>query len=491
MSLALQLTFGAYLLVLIAIGAYFFLGRETRRLSDYLLAGRDVGTWPIALSEVASVASGWTFFAWVGIGFTTGINGLWFSIAMVLIIVFMYRYVGPRFRRQSEDLDSITIADHLALAVEDERIALYVRTVATVAILVFMGAYVGAQIIAVGEAMDTGIGIDYLVAVAVGGLVVGLYTVLGGFNASIWTDVVQGVLIFFAVVTLPILMIAEVGGWSAFVAEAAAVEDAALLDVTGGLAGRALLIATLAWVTFAFGTIGQPHSLMRFQAIRSERLLSGAAVIAVTFQSLRLTVPLFIGAAGRVVYGGVDDPESVAMIAIVDFFPAILAGVLLAAIVSAILSTSDSMLIVASSDLTRFYEERIDPDASQKRLILLGRVVVGALALVGIALAFVRPGTIFEIIEFAYVGLGATFGLPLLFMLFWERTTGEAVLAGIFTGLAASIGNLYLLPDYFPILVWPVCVAAIVAVAVLTHEGGTRVADVPDPESAGPTPADD
>lgn len=487
----LQLTFGAYLLVLLVIGVYFFLTTKTNRLSDYLLAGRDVGTWPVAISEVSSVASGWTFFAWVGVGFTVGLNGLWFSITMILLVIFMYRYVGSRFRRQSENLGSITIADHLSLAVDDDRLSTQIRVVATLSILVFMGAYIGAQVIAVGEAMDTGIGIDYGIAIAVGGVVVGLYTMLGGFNASIWTDVFQGILIFVAAVTLPVLMIAEIGGWSAFVTEAAAVDDGALFDMTGGLAGQALLVGTLAWVTFAFGTIGQPHSLMRLQAIRSERLLSPAATIAVAFQSLRLTVPLFIGAAGRVLYGSVENPENVAMMAIVDFFPAIIAGILLAAIVSAILSTSDSMLLVASSDFTRFYEEQIDPDASQAKLILLGRAAVGVLALGGVALAFVRPGTIFEIIEFAYVGLGATFGLPLLFMLFWERTTGEAILAGIIAGLVASIGNLYFAGDYFPILVWPVCIAVIVGVTLATSSTGADVAEVPEPTSAGRQPADD
>ena len=487
----LQLTFGAYLLILLAIGLYFYFNTETQRLSEYLLADRDVGTWPIAISEVSSVASGWTFFAWVGVGFTVGLSGLWFSVTMIFIIVFMYRYVGSRFRRQSESLGSITIADHLSLAVDDDRLSFYIRAVATVSILVFMGAYIGAQIIAVGEAMDTGIGIDYLAAVAIGGVVVGLYTTLGGFNASIWTDVFQGILIFVAAVTLPVLMIMEVGGWSAFLTEAAAVDDAVLLDLNAGLAGQAMVIAALAWVTFAFGTIGQPHSLMRFQAIRSERHLSGAAVIAVAFQSLRLTVPLLIGIAGRVIYGSVNDPESVAMMAIVDFFPAVIAGILLAAIISAILSTSDSMLIVASSDLTRFYEARINPEASDTELILLGRGAIGVLSIGGIALAFLRPGTIFDIIEFAYVGLGATFGLPLLFLLFWERTTGEAVLAGIVTGLLTSIGNLYLFPDLFPILVWPLCLAVIVGVTLATAENGSSVADIPDPASRNVDPADD
>lgn len=488
MSLGTQVTFGLYLAVLIAIGVYFFFRTDTKRLSDYLLAGRNVGTWPMAISDVASIASGWTFFAWVGVGFQIGISGLWFSITMIFIIVFMYRYVGPSFRRQSEQLNTITITDHLASVINDKQIAAMTRVIATAAMLVFMGSYIGAQVIATGEAMDTGIGIEYGTAILIGGIAVGIYTVLGGFNASIWTDVVQGVFIFFAAVTLPIVLISEAGGWSTFVSEAGAVDDAALLSMDAGLAGQALLLFVLGWVTFAFGTIGQPHSLMRFQAIRSERLLSPASVIAVTFQSLRLTVPLLIGAAGRVVYGEVGNPENVAMLAIVDFFPAIVAGLLLAAIVSAILSTSDSMLIVASSDFTRLYERLINPEASEKRLILIGRLTVGVFALFGIGLAWMEPGTIFDIIEFAYVGLGATFGLPLIGIIFWEKMTGEAVLVGVLAGLTTPIANLALdqvvAAELFPILMWPVCITAIIVTGLVTYDGESDIATIPRPSQA-------
>jgi sodium/proline symporter len=469
-SFVLQATFVVYLLALIAIGVYSFFRTETKRLADYMLAGRDVGTWPMAVSDVASIASGWTFFAWVGVGFTVGISGLWFSITMLLVIVVLYRYVGSPFRRQSEELESLTVADHVSVHFEDDRLGPAIRVVVTVAIVVFMTSYVGAQIIAVGEAVDTGIGIEYATAVILGGAAVALYTILGGFHTSIWTDFFQGVLIFLAAVSLPILMVWEVGGWNAFVSEANAA-DPTLLSMTAGDAGTALAIGILAWVTFAMGTIGQPHSLMRFQAIRSERLFSPASVIAVTFQSLRLTVPLLIGIAGRVLYEDIPDPEIVAMQAIVDLFPALVAGVLLAAIVSAILSTSDSMLIVTASDATRFYETFLRPDASEAELIVLGRLTVLVVAVLGVALAYVRPGTIFEIIEFAYVGLGATYGLALLFVLFWRRTTPTVVLTGVFLGFASSIGNLYLAPDLFPILVWPITVVPMVLVGYLTYDG--------------------
>ncbi len=473
MSIGLQATFGLYLLVLVAIGLYFFFTEETQKLSDYLLAGRDVGTWPIAISEVSSVASGWTFFAWVGVGFAVGLSALWFSLTMIILVVFMYRYVASPLRRHSEELGTITVTDHIATYFKNDALGPTIRVVVTVSVVMFMISYIGAQIIAVGQAMDTGLGIDYTTAILVGGIAVGVYTMLGGFNASIWTDVFQGVLIFVAVLALPLLMLVEIGGWSAFLSEANAANPD-LLSMTAGDAGTALTIGVLAWVTFAFGTIGQPHSLMRFQAIRSESIVSKASVIAVSFQSLRLTIPLFIGIAGRILYSDIGNPENVAMNAIVDLFPPIVAGILLAAIVSAILSTSDSMLLVTSSDITRFYEERINPDASEATLIALGRLTVATVAVLGIALAWVRPGTIFEIIEFAYVGLGVSIGLPLLFILFWKGTTAEGVLAAIVVGMASSIANLYYAPEYFPIFPWPITVAVIVGVSLATTKSGAK-----------------
>jgi len=469
MSTGLSLTFALYVVGLIGIGVYFFWRTETRRLSDYMLAGRDVGTWPIALSEVASVASGWTFFAWVGVGFTTGLHGLWFSVAMLVVVLFAYRYVAPTFRRQSARLDSQTVVDHLALAFRDSRWGPWIRWTATLAVVVFMASYIGAQIIAVGEALETGLGLRYAVGVGGGGLAVALYTTLGGFDASVWTDFVQGLLVILAAGALPIVAIGEIGGWSAFVTEAQAA-DPTLLSMTAGQEGTALALSVGSWLAFALGALGQPHGLMRFQAIRSERLLSRASVIAMSFQALRLTVPLFIGVAGRGLYDSVGDPESVAMTMMVDLFPGWFAGLLLAGIIGAILSTSDSMMLVTAADLTRLYETQIAERVSAGRMIGLGRGIVGIMAALGVGLAYWRPGTIFTVIEFAFVGLGATLGLPLAFLVLWPRTTGAGVFAAVGVGLASAVGNLYLWPAAFPILVWPVTLAAFLTACYASAE---------------------
>ena len=466
--MGLSLTFGLYLVGLVGIGVYFFVRSETRHLSDYMLAGRDVGTWPIALSEVASVASGWTFFAWVGVGFTTGLHGLWFSAAMLVVVLFLYRFVAPTFRRESEALDSQTVVDHLALCFRDSRWGVWIRWVATLAVVLFMASYIGAQIIAVGEALETGIGLSYLWAVAGGGLAVACYTTLGGFDASVWTDFVQGLLVILAAVVLPIAAIAEIGGWGAFISEVGSTQ-ASLLSLTAGQQGTALALSIGSWLAFALGALGQPHGLMRFQAIRSPRILSRASVIAMSFQALRLTVPLVIGIAGRVLYGSIGDPESVAMEMMVELFPGWFAGLLLAGIIGAILSTSDSMMLVTAADLSRLYETMVG-DVSANRMIGLGRGIVAVMAALGVALAYWRPGTIFEIIEFAFVGLGATLGLPLAFQVLWPRTTGAGVFAAVVVGLLSAIGNLYLWPATFPILVWPITLAAFLAASVATSQ---------------------
>ena len=476
MSYSLLLTFGLYVLCLLGIGIYFFLRTETRQLADYMLAGRNVGTWPIAISEVASVASGWTFFAWVGIGFTTGLNGLWFSMAMLLVVLFLYRYVAPTFRRQSEAVGSQTVVDHLALVFRKSPVGPWIRGVATLAVVIFLGSYISAQIIAVGEALATGLGASYGLAVGAGGLAVAIYTTLGGFNASVWTDFVQGLLVILAAIALPIAAIGEIGGWGPFVSQVQDV-DASLLSMTAGKDGTALLLSVSAWLAFALGALGQPHGLMRFQAIRSERILSKASVIAMSFQALRLTVPLFIGIAGRVLYASTGDPESVAMTMMVDLFPSWFGGLLLAGITGAILSTSDSMMIVTAADLTQFYRTFGERDHSERTMIIFGRIVVAVMAAIGIVLAYLRPATIFAIIEFAFVGLGATLGLPLAFLVLWPETTGTGVFLAIVVGLLSAIGNLYLWPATFPILVWPVTLAALLIGSALSTDTPVALAD--------------
>lgn len=484
MSTALWATFGVYLLLLIAIGIYFFFKDDATLPQEYLIADRKVGPWPMAFSQIASMASGWTFFAWVGIGFTLGFFGLWWAFITVSLYFFLYRYFGPKFRRQSEELDSITMVDHLSKFYRDhgDSTAGAIRLVGGISVLIFLTAYVGAQIIAVGDAADIGLGIDYTAAIVLGGLAVALYTGLGGFNASVWTDFIQGLLMVLLAFALPVALIGALGGWGEFAARATT-EYPNLVALSGGMEGMDLLIMMAVFGTFAIAAIGQPHSIVRFQAIESEKVLSKAMVIAMFVSATRMTLPLIIGVSARVLYESPDvlpaaNPENAAMFAIVDLFPAWLAGVMLAGVVSAILSTCDSMLLLLTSDAIRIYEEYINPDTSERGKVMMSRGLVVLVSLLGIVLAYFRPGTLFDIILFAFVGLGVSLGLPLVFLLFWERMTGTAALVGILVGLGSNIVHaFYVAPDLYPIFTWPVTIVAIVAVALLSGRGR----QVPEP----------
>lgn len=470
MSSAAIISFSAYVSILLFIGIYFYYKQEEKRLSDYVLAGRNVGMIPTGISQVASVATGFVFFAWVGAGFLIGLSNLWYSFLFITANVVVYRFVGSRIRRQSEEYDSVTIVDHMVKHYQrrrEENVSHMMRFFGTLTAAVFLIAFIGAQFIALGSSMEIVLGVDYAVAIILGGLVVAVYTTLGGFNASIWTDVVQAIVVIFGLLAIPILAMNEIGGWWAFIEEARSI-DPLLLSWHGGETPQAFLLTILAWIGLALPAVGAPHSVQRMQAIRSERFLSGASVAAATFDTMRYVIPLFIGICARILYGSVDNPENAAMMLIVDLFPAWLAGILLAGVISSILSSADSIMIVLASDFTRnAYESYISPDATEQQAIVVGKIIVVVTAFVGIIIALLQPATILDIVFFAWLGLGASLGAPLIAVLFYSQLTGEGAVAGVVVGLVSTVTAQYLYPELYPIIVWPLTIFAIIGVSRL------------------------
>lgn len=462
-------SFGIYMVMLLAIGAYFWITdkREMKRLTDYLLASREGGTWTTAFSQVASVASGFTFFAWVGLGYLLGISALWYALFTVFFQLFTWRFVAPRFRNKSEEYDSLTMVDHLARHFGrrgEQRNADIIRVLGTIIVVAFLGVYLGAQMVAIGTTAEAGLGLNYMSVVIVGGLVVAIYTFMGGFNASLWTDYLQGWLMIIAAIAFPIAAVSYAGGWGPFLDQVSAAGGA--LNWNGGQSGVALFLFLAGWFTFGMGMMGQPHAMQRFQAIESERLLSRGAVIAAAVSAIRMTFPIFIGLSGYVVLDEVTNPEHIMVEGLPTLFPDVIAGLFMAGIVSAILSTTDSMLILSSSELTRnVYERFINDDASQQRLIWVGRSFVVLFMALAIVIAWAQPASIFGLIAFGWTGLGAGLGAALLFVLLWSRTTAWGVVAGMVVGLGATVWNQIYLPDHFPVVVYPVTFAVIIIVS--------------------------
>lgn len=478
-SFVYQLIIFAYIVLFLSIGIYFYTTSETKKVTDYLLAGRNIGRVPMAVSDAASVQTGFVFLAWVGVGYTTGLFGLWYAFGITFVHLFIYRFVGPKFRTQSEELDSQTIVDHLSLYSKGTNWSQWIRGMGVLTVAVFLTAYISAQIIAVGELAESTMGIDYNIGIVAGGLLVVSYVVLGGFNASVWSDLIQGLVAISAVILLPIIMIREIGGVNEFISQANSI-DPTLLSIDGGLSAFAFLTSIMVWYGYSLSLVGLPHGVMRLQAIRSERIISSASFVAVGFLAISMVAPLFIGVAGRILYPNIGDPETVALVTLVDFLPPWLAGILAAGVLSIILSTTDSMMLVVSADFTRYYEEYIGSNASTKKLIFISRLVVAAIAILGIIIAFFDPSTLFTIIIFATVGLGTSLGVPLMAALWWDNVTSFGILMTIIVGLVTTIMNQIYYPDYFSLLAFPVTILTIVFVSKIQGMSGSATPTLSD-----------
>jgi sodium/proline symporter len=464
MSLIYNLVITGYVLLLVSVGLYFYITEDGEELTDYMLGGRNIGKWSMAVSDAASIQTAFVFLAFVGTGYTTGLFGLWYAIGDAFVYLFVYRFLGPKLRKQSERIGSQTISDHISTYYRDSKWSDPIRGVGLLIIIIFLTAYISAQIIAVGEVASTTMGINYDIGIIVGGLLVVTYVVLGGFNASIWTDFIQGIIAFSAAAVLPIVMINAIGGVGDFISQANSI-DPTLFSATGGYVGLPFLLHVLVWYGLALSLIGQPHGLMRLQSIRSERDISAASIATVGLLALSMITPLIIGIAGRILYPNIADPEVVALVALQDFFPAIIAGVLAAGVLSIILSTTDSMMIVVSADATRFYQEIINPDASESTLISSGRIMVAVVTIISVVIAHFQLASIFTIISFAFVGLGVGLGVPLIAIIWWDGVTAQGVFAAMVVGILSTVINQIFLPDLFPILPWPATIATIVVVS--------------------------
>lgn len=431
-SAAALVAFLVYLALLVAIGvgsARF----SSAGLSEFFLGGRKVNRVVVALSAVVSGRSSWLLLGVTGMAFTRGASALWAVTGYTVVEALLFLFYAPRLRRFSERHDSLTLPDFFADRFGDSGA---LRVVLAAVILVFMVAYVAAQFVGGGKAIGASFGLAPSVGILItAGIVLG-YTVLGGFMAVSLTDTVQAVFMLFALLVLPWIAIAELGGWGAMTAELATL-DPGLPDPLALSVG-----AGLGFVGIGLGSPGNPHILVRYMSIRSARQLRFAALVGTTWNVLMGAGAVLIGMAGRAWIHDVAmlpqaDPENLFPVLAQQHLPAVLFGVVVAAIFAAIMSTADSQLLVAASTVVRDVYEKVirrGRPLSQRALVVLSRLVVTGIVLLALVLGWLADDLVFWLVLFAWAGLGAALGPTSILALFWPRTTR----AGVFAGLTAG-----------------------------------------------------
>ncbi len=426
------LTFGVYLVFLLAVGWYFY--KRTSDIEGYILGGRGLGGWVTALSAQASDMSGWLLMGLPGAVYLGGMNEAWIAIGLFVGTALNWMFVSARLRVYTEQTDTLTLSSFFEKRFNDPTSLL--RVGSAVIILIFFTIYSSSGLVAAGKLFESMFQIDYSVAVISGAVVIVSYTFLGGFMAVCWTDFFQGALMFFAIVLVPVLGTIDNGGISVIEAEMAAkhISTSLFYDGSGKALSVMAIISTMAW---GLGYFGQPHILTRFMGIRSVRELPKATAVALIWVVISLACAVIVGMVAIPMFDGLKggNQEKVFIYMISKLFNPWVGGVLLAAILSAIMSTIDSQLLVSSSALTEdFYKKILRRDASDKELILVGRLCVLIISIIAMSMALTPGNTVLGLVSYAWGGFGAAFGPVVLFSLFSRKTTWLSALSGMIVG---------------------------------------------------------
>ena len=449
----MSITAGVFIVYLLVLaGLAWWSRRESQSMSGYFIAGKNLPPWVVAFSTNATGESGWLLLGLTGMGYVAGAQAFWVVAGEVIGIALAWLLMSRRLKRMADASDSITVPDVLAARFDDRRHLL--RRISVLIILVMVGAYVAAQMVATGKAFAGFTSLDYAQGVWLGATVIILYTLVGGYKAVAWTDLVQGLLMLAGLIVLPAVAIHAGGGWAA-VSDKLVMQDPGLLSPWGPEgASVTALVGIFSFLAVGLPFMGVPQLMVRFMSARSEKSLVPAMAISVTVILLFDIGAVLTGMAGRALLPGLEDPERILPLLSTAVLPPLLAGIMMVVVLAAIMSTVDSLLILASSAVVRDYWQqirgaRLDDRAFANR----GKVVTLVIGLIGIAFALHQTPLVFWFVLFAWSGLGAAFGPVLLCALWYPQTNLRGAVAGMLGGFGTTVAwALWLKPLAYDLL---------------------------------------
>lgn len=425
-----------YLAILVALALWS--RGESQTMSGYFIAGKNLPPWVVAFSTNATGESGWLLLGLTGMGYAVGAHAYWVVLGEVAGISAAWLLMSRRIKRMADESGAITVPDVLAARFNDHKHVL--RTISTLIILLMVGAYVAAQMVATGKAFSGFTDLNYVQSVVLGASVIIIYTLVGGYKAVAWTDFLQGILMLAGLIIVPIVAVEAAGGWQNMVTTLKA-EDPNLLSLWGANgAGIISLIAIFSFLAIGIGFMGVPQLMVRFMSARSEKSLVPAMIISITVILLFDIGAVTAGMAGRALFPGLEDPEGIFPLLATELFSPVVAGVLMVVVLAAIMSTVDSLLIMASSAVVRDYMQQIRGSTKSDRVLArYGKYVTLVVGVIGVIFALNQSPLIFWFVVFAWNGLGAAFGPPLLCAAWYPKTNLKGAIAGMLGGFLTTV----------------------------------------------------
>ncbi len=431
----------------ILFGIGFFASRKIKSLKDYYVGGKKLGFWVVAFSARASGESGWLLLGLTGMGAMIGVQGFWVVLGEVAGVAISWFFMAKPFKRLTDQYDSITIPDYLESHFKSTNHLLRIISAATLTIFVII--YVSAQIDATGAAFESFLGWNYYIGAVVGFAIVVAYIFSGGFVAVAWSDLFQGLIMLFGLVMLPIAAYMAIDNKDEILSGLNQI-DPALLSIWGAGGFSLLSLMTIGGLFFiGLGFLGSPQVFVRFMSIKNEGEINKGRWVAIAFTILTDVSAVSIGILGRYLLTDVGQDVEVIMgngaqnvlpLLVDNIFPTIIIGIYIAAVLSAIMSTVDSLLVLASSAVTRdFYQKIFHPEIKEVDLARTSRYVTLGIALFSFALAMIiavttPERTIFWFIIFGWSGIAATFCPVIILSLFYKGYNEKGAIASMVTG---------------------------------------------------------
>lgn len=464
-----------YMVFMLLIGYWSY--KRTQNLSDYMLGGRKLGPAVTALSAGASDMSGWMLMGLPGAMYATGLSSMWIAVGLVIGAYLNYIFLAPRLRTYTEVANnSITIPDYLENRFHDK--TKLIRFVSATIIFIFFTLYASAGLVSGGRLFESAFGLNYKIGLLLTAGIVVMYTLFGGFLAVSWTDFFQGIIMFIALILVPIVAFTSVGDATTVVNEIKSV-DPLLLDAFQGTT----IIGIISFLAWGLGYFGQPHIIVRFMAINDVKELKAARRIGISWMAIGVLGAMLTGLIGVAYYHQnnmtIDDPETIFIMFANLLFHPYITGFLYAAILAAIMSTISSQLLVTSSAMTQdFYRTFLKRDARDRELVFVGRVSVLIVAIIAIFLSLNPNDTILGLVGYAWAGFGSAFGPAILLSLYWKQMTKWGAFAGMIVGAVTVLiwSNVPVLKDFMYEMIpgFTLSLITIILVSLLTKPKKTE-----------------
>lgn len=437
-----------YFAILFLIG--YFASKRIKNTEDYYVGGKKLGYWVVAFSARATGESAWLLLGLTGLGAMVGVSAFWVVVGEVLGVSISWFFMAEKFKKLSDSYNSVTIPDYLVSHFKSTTHTL--RIVAATALSLFVIIYVSAQIDATGTAFESFLGWNYFTGAILGFFIVLAYIFSGGFVAVAWSDLFQGLIMLIGLVLLPIVAFMSIDSSVSISQELVKLEPS-FLNIWGN--GGFNLINFVTILGFAFiglGFMGSPQLFIRFMAIKNTNEIKKGRWVAIVFTLLTDSCAVLIGIYGRYLLTSVGDtPEAilgnaaqnVLPLLVEKVMPLALIGIYIAAVLSAIMSTIDSLLVMASSAISRdFYQQIFKPNKSEKELAKISKFITLVLALLALIIALIvsvvsPTRTVFWFIIFGWSGIAATFCPTIIMSLFWKKFTEKGAIASMITGFIA------------------------------------------------------